>query len=200
MPAGANGSHVSDHVMAGLATPTTFHGSVPPILNVSSRHPRGASSQSSIATSSQQQAIGDYHPPQLPPSHTSQGPSQHQYGYVPSSGPVLLPFVSINAMAPSSAHGHITTHYSTDPSQRFHSNRNFRAPTPSGSRCPLPSSSNVTSANSSDIDDEDNRELPALGLVAPWEVLHGLADVAIERAAKVCIIQVFISASKPRID
>ena len=47
------------------------------------------------------------------------------------------------------------------------------------------SSSNVTSANSSDLDDEENGELPASGLVAPWEVLRGLADVAIERAAKV---------------
>lgn len=46
-------------------------------------------------------------------------------------------------------------------------------------------SSNVTSANSSDLDDEENGELPASGLVAPWEVLRGLADVAIERAAKV---------------
>ncbi|KAF8578439.1 hypothetical protein K439DRAFT_1638799 [Ramaria rubella] len=43
-------------------------------------------------------------------------------------------------------------------------------------------SSNVTSANSSD--DEDTAELPASGLVAPWEVLRGLADAAAERAAK----------------
>lgn len=47
-----------------------------------------------------------------------------------------------------------------------------------------PPSSNVTSADSSDVEDE-NGELPASGLVAPWEVLRGLADVAIERAAKV---------------
>lgn len=46
-------------------------------------------------------------------------------------------------------------------------------------------SSTVTSADSSDLDDEDNGELPAQGLVAPWEVLRGLADVAIEHAAKV---------------
>jgi hypothetical protein len=47
-----------------------------------------------------------------------------------------------------------------------------------------PSSSNVTSANSSDIDDDESGELPASGLVAPWEVLRGLADVASQRAAK----------------
>jgi hypothetical protein len=43
----------------------------------------------------------------------------------------------------------------------------------------------VTSADSSDIDDEENGELPAQGLLAPLEVLRGLADVATERASKV---------------
>ena len=56
-----------------------------------------------------------------------------------------------------------------------------------GTKRHAPSSSNVTSANSSDLDDEENGELPASGLVAPWEVLRGLADVAIERAAKVSL-------------
>ena len=55
---------------------------------------------------------------------------------------------------------------------------------PSGSKRHGPSS-NVTSADSSDLDDEENGELPAQGLLAPWEVLRGLADVATERAAKV---------------
>ncbi|KAF9020303.1 hypothetical protein BDZ89DRAFT_1138725 [Hymenopellis radicata] len=41
----------------------------------------------------------------------------------------------------------------------------------------------ASSGASSDGED-DNGELPASGLVAPWEVLRGLADVAIERAAK----------------
>ena len=44
--------------------------------------------------------------------------------------------------------------------------------------------STETSADSSD-EEEDGGELPASGLVAPWEVLRGLADVAIQRAAKV---------------
>jgi hypothetical protein len=48
---------------------------------------------------------------------------------------------------------------------------------------PLPAS-NVTSADSTDVDEEDNGELPASGLVAPWEVLRGLADVAVEQASK----------------
>ncbi|KAI0322701.1 hypothetical protein OF83DRAFT_1092505 [Amylostereum chailletii] len=51
-----------------------------------------------------------------------------------------------------------------------------------GTKRPLPAS-NTASADSSDFEDE-NGELPDSGLVAPWEVLRGLADVAIERAAK----------------
>jgi hypothetical protein len=32
--------------------------------------------------------------------------------------------------------------------------------------------------------EEDGEGLPSSGLVAPWEVLRGLADVAVEQAAK----------------
>ncbi|KIY62636.1 hypothetical protein CYLTODRAFT_383348 [Cylindrobasidium torrendii FP15055 ss-10] len=39
-------------------------------------------------------------------------------------------------------------------------------------------------APNDDDEPDDNGGLPAPGLVAPWEVLRGLADVAIERAAK----------------
>lgn len=56
----------------------------------------------------------------------------------------------------------------------------------SGVKRPL-SSSLLTSGESSDFDEEDNGELPAQGLVAPWEVLRGLADVASRRAAKVIL-------------
>ena len=56
---------------------------------------------------------------------------------------------------------------------------------PPGAKRTLPPSSDLTSGDSSEIEDDDNGELPASGLVAPWEVLRGLADVAIERAAKV---------------
>ncbi|KAJ2932671.1 hypothetical protein H1R20_g4425, partial [Candolleomyces eurysporus] len=51
-------------------------------------------------------------------------------------------------------------------------------------RACAPAPSLVTSADSSDIEDDDNGELPPGGLVAPWEVLRGLADVAVERASK----------------
>lgn len=72
------------------------------------------------------------------------------------------------------------------PSARYQGvdQRSLNKQSVSGIKRPAPSS-NVTSADSSDIDDDENGELPASGLVAPWEVLRGLADVAIERAAKV---------------
>ncbi|KAI6162085.1 hypothetical protein EDD17DRAFT_1579833 [Pisolithus thermaeus] len=187
MPSGSNGSHPPDHSIAGAATPTTYqssHNTLPPMHSLTSRHSRGSNSQSSLVSSGQQQIVGDYHSPQLPPVHSSHGSSQ-QYTYgTPSAGAVLPPFSSIGAMVTSGAHGHMPARFPTDTSQRFHASRNLRAPTPSGSRRALPPSSNVTSADSSDVDDEDNGELPASGLVAPWEVLRGLADVAIERAIK----------------
>lgn len=54
---------------------------------------------------------------------------------------------------------------------------------PVAGKRPFPTSAE-TSADSSD-EEENGGELPASGLVAPWEVLRGLADVAIQRAAKV---------------
>ena len=71
-------------------------------------------------------------------------------------------------------------------SVRYHAEpgRSRNGPKPSsGSKRAFPSST-VTSADSTDAE-EDDGELPASGLVAPWEVLRGLADVAIERAALV---------------
>ncbi|KAI0249491.1 hypothetical protein BJV78DRAFT_1226546 [Lactifluus subvellereus] len=53
---------------------------------------------------------------------------------------------------------------------------------PGPGKRPFPIST-ATSADSSDVE-EDGGELPASGLVAPWEVLRGLADVAIQRAAR----------------
>jgi hypothetical protein len=55
----------------------------------------------------------------------------------------------------------------------------------------------VTSADSSDLEDEDNGELPAQGLVAPWEVLRGLADVVSERAAKVRRLLIYLFYNFP---
>ncbi|KAH7885934.1 hypothetical protein F5I97DRAFT_1927803 [Phlebopus sp. FC_14] len=188
MSAGANGSHIGDpNVHGGTATPTTYqtsHGSITPMLSAPSRHVRTAGSQSSVVSPGQQSAVLDYHPPQLPPSYSTNVPAQ-QYGFTStSSGAVLPPFSTISAMGPGNAQGHVSTRYPVDGSQRSHGNRNYDGTIPSASKRTLPPSSNVTSADSTDVEDEDNGELPASGLVAPWEVLRGLADVAIERAAK----------------
>ena len=48
------------------------------------------------------------------------------------------------------------------------------------------STKSTSSDPNSDIDDEDdNGELPAQGLVAPWEILRRLADITTECTAKV---------------
>jgi hypothetical protein len=68
---------------------------------------------------------------------------------------------------------------------RYNSHRDSTLSSASGSKRTAPPSSNVTSVTSSDNEDDDNGELPASGLVAPWEVLRNLANVAIQREAKV---------------
>ncbi|KAG8219668.1 hypothetical protein J3R82DRAFT_623 [Butyriboletus roseoflavus] len=128
-----------------------------------------------------------YHPsipPILnPPSRDVRPSASQPFSFTPSSGAVLPPFSSISAIGAGTAQGPTTLPY-LDNSQRSHGSRNYHVSTPAGSKRTLPPSSNVTSADSSEVDDDDNGELPASGLVAPWEVLRGLADVAIERAAK----------------
>ncbi|KAG7099044.1 hypothetical protein E1B28_000922 [Marasmius oreades] len=102
---------------------------------------------------------GDYQSSQSTPAPMNNYPSGYNSGNGPSSqGPILPPFSTIQAIGGS--HQQVS------------------------SKRPAPGSSNVTSAASSDVEDEDSGELPASGLLAPWEVLRGLADVASERAAK----------------
>lgn len=96
--------------------------------------------------------------------------SQEHYNSQSQHGTTLPPFSAIDSMGPPRSH---PTNVS---SMRYH-------PAASNSKRAAPSS-NVTSADSTDAE-EDDGELPASGLVAPWEVLRGLADVAIERAAQV---------------
>jgi len=122
----------------------------------------------------------DTHPPLLPSSNT-QDTTIYSHNS-PTQGPVLPPFSTISVMGPPAQQ-------STIPSLRYQNigiahPRSVSRNQYVGTKRHAPSS-NVTSANSSDLDDEENGELPASGLVAPWEVLRGLADVAIERAAKV---------------
>ncbi len=93
-------------------------------------------------------------------------------------GPSLPPFSSIDSMGPPRSQ---PTNVS---SMRYNASGRPQEGASAGSKRAAPPSSTVTSADSSEAEDEGG-ELPASGLVAPWEVLRGLADVSIERAAKV---------------
>nr|GAT47837.1 predicted protein [Mycena chlorophos] len=96
--------------------------------------------------------------------------SHQSFSGQPSQGNILPPFSSIQTMGPPSAN---------ISSVRYDGHRQHSQ----SARRHASGSANVTSADSSDIDEEDNGELPETGLVAPLEVLRGLADVATERAA-----------------
>jgi hypothetical protein len=118
-----------------------------------------------------------YHPPQLPPSyHNFSSPTQMYNSGTNSQGPVLPPFSSLQSG---------NTQQSNISSVRYNSHGDSTLSSASGSKRTAPPSSNVTSANSSDNEEDDNGGLPASGLVAPWEVLRNLANVAIQREAKV---------------
>ena len=133
----------------------------------------------------------ELHPPQLSTAYANMPPGGQNFNTQPhpQPSPVLPPFSSIQTMGPP-----VSQRYqSSDPiSQRVPGNY-----PPSGSKRHVPPSSNVTSADSSDLEDEDNGELPAQGLVAPWEVLRGLADVVSERAAKVRRLLIYLFYNFP---
>ena len=116
------------------------------------------------------------------PSYSNYGGSQHQPLQPPPPPPTLPPFSSLQTpMGPPSSQPVSSVRYQPhDDPQRSTSKYQ-----PTGQKRQAPGSSNVTSADSSDVEDDDNGELPPSGLVAPWEVLRGLADVAVQRASKV---------------
>lgn len=161
----------------GPSTPTAYQPSIPPILNPPSRDVRPSASQAPL-TPLGQPAVADFHSSSYSNPASGQPPS-----FTPSAA-VLPPFSSIGAIGLGTIQGPSAVPY-LDYSQRSHGTRNYHLSAPAGSKRTLPPPSDVTSADSSEVDDDDNGELPASGLVAPWEVLRGLADVAIERAAKV---------------
>lgn len=137
---------------------------------------------SSMPPAGQASQSGEFHASPLTPSYPNYAPNTQAYSHgTAAQSHALPPFSSISTMGPPAQQGNISSlRYQTADNSRSLP-RNIS----SGSKRQAPSSSNVTSADSSDLDEEDNGELPASGLVAPWEVLRGLADVAIERAAKV---------------
>ncbi|KAF4605049.1 hypothetical protein EYR40_003832 [Pleurotus pulmonarius] len=184
----AGHQHIND--MSGSSSSSSFSSTHSALITQSQRQARGPMSNQSYQ-SPQTGPISptvEYHPPQIPPSsYAYQTVPQQQQPYPANAannnasgnqGQVLPPFSSIS-----------TTMGPPAPQQsnvRYNPGDSGRPPRPhsSATKRHAPPSSNVTSADSSDAEDDDNGELPASGLVAPWEVLRGLADVAIRRAAK----------------
>jgi hypothetical protein len=159
-----------------------FSSGRPPLTPVvtasSSAQHRGSISHSTMMSPTQGQAsTTHYHPPQLPPSYNFSSPTQMYSSAGNSQGPVLPPFSSLQQG---------NTHQGNMSSVRYNSHGDSTlSSSASGSKRTAPPSSNVTSVNSSDNEEDDNGGLPASGLVAPWEVLRNLANVAIQREAKV---------------
>lgn len=183
------------HSMSSPSGSTPTAGNHPTPLMVDTNHtPTVGNSSSNIKVRQHRDSISStayQSPPLNAAGHRPMGsaeihaPSAHytqqSSGPSGSHGTTLPPFSSIESMGPP------RTQPSNVSSVRYHlpeSGRSRSGPEPtSGSKRAFPSST-ATSADSTDAE-EDDGELPASGLVAPWEVLRGLADVAIERAALV---------------
>ncbi|KAI0271423.1 hypothetical protein BC834DRAFT_818298 [Gloeopeniophorella convolvens] len=126
-----------------------------------------------------------------PPQTSQGGPAYQQMNsqyHVPPGvhPPMLPPISSMESMGPPRAQPNNVSsvrHQYGENGQARHLGKPTGTPGVSGSLKRSLPISNATSADSSDVE-EDESELPASGLVAPWEVLRGLADVAIQRAAK----------------
>ena len=129
---------------------------------------------------------GDALTPQLPQGSTAYQSINPQYHMPPGvHPPTLPPLSSIEPTGPRAQPDNLSSlrHQHTDGGHPRHYDKQPNVLSgPGAGKRPFPISA-ATSAASSD-DEEDGGELPASGLVAPWEVLRGLADVAIQRAAK----------------
>lgn len=156
-----------------------------PMSSVMTRHVHQQQSNSyhqspSMATPTHRHThSGEMYPSQQPDHSSYSQSGQPSQGYV-SGGhqPVLPPFSTLESSGSSQPNNVSSVRYH-EASRTQH----LRAEG-SGLKRTMPQS-NVTSADSTDNDDDDNGELPASGLVAPWEVLRGLADVAVQQASKV---------------
>jgi hypothetical protein len=95
---------------------------------------------------------------------------------------MLPPISSMEPTGPRPQHDNVSSvrHQYSGNGHARHFSKQTSVPIGSGAgKRPL-AISTATSADSSDVE-EDAVELPAQGLVAPWEVLRGLADVAIQK-------------------
>ncbi|TFK56556.1 hypothetical protein OE88DRAFT_1649912 [Heliocybe sulcata] len=195
-PQSPNFPHYGSHSPGMSQTPVATAPQRPLMIDTVSAMPGPISASTSngmVTASSRHSSQMPYGSPSVapagvppPPNNMHQHmPSQNQYGPVAqvynaaagTPGPTLPPISSMPTMG--------------GPSQPLSSMRygdNGRGqprqmPMQSLKR-PGFSHSTLTSADSTDAEDEENGDLPASGLVAPWEVLRGLANVAIEQAAK----------------
>ncbi|TBU34710.1 hypothetical protein BD311DRAFT_773761 [Dichomitus squalens] len=161
-----------------VSTPSTVTSTVPsahPMTNPAARQPHREGHPPMYA---QPQNVRPAGPDSHPQAMYNNGAPGHPHPG--AHGPSLPPFSSIDSMGPPRSQ---PTNVS---SMRYNASDSRSRPqegVSAGSKRPAPTSSTVTSADSSEAEEESS-ELPASGLVAPWEVLRGLADVAIERAAK----------------
>ncbi|KAF9015547.1 hypothetical protein BDQ17DRAFT_1341258 [Cyathus striatus] len=181
----ASHQHVNDmhpSPSAGSTSFTSSHSAVVHVPTSASHPPRSSISAQNYhppsASASQPHPPADAHP--LSPSYANyQQPGPNFHRSQSSQPPILPPFSSLPAMGPPPPQpANLSSIRHQDPHSKAAAGKY-----PAGMKRQAPTS-NVTSADSSDIDDDDSGELPASGLVAPWEVLRGLADVAIQRAAK----------------
>lgn len=176
---------------ATASTPTNPPHPHPPQLMVDTHAPSSHGQHQQMVTPSQpsvisppgsrpplsaQQSSGAFHPIVGAPGHRPHAGQHQNAAGGHHHGPVLPPFSSIEGSG-SSRSNVSSVRYQEEARQG-----GFRTQDSVGNKRPMPHSA-VTSADSSDNEEEDNGELPASGLVAPWEVLRGLADVAVERAS-----------------
>ncbi|KZT02423.1 uncharacterized protein LAESUDRAFT_730171 [Laetiporus sulphureus 93-53] len=190
----------------------TSHGGQSSTPNGTMPQPHGPMSAAAMHATRQHrdQLVGAYRSPSLSATgHHAAGPTDIPTTHVPTAnmmypplppgsasgsrgGPspstTLPPFSAIDSMGPPRTQPTNVSSMRFNPVENPQSSRQYpRQPNGQdsslGPKRAAPPVSNATSANSSDVEEEDG-ELPASGLVAPWEVLRGLADVAIERAAK----------------
>ncbi len=111
----------------------------------------------------------------------SQGGQNYNVQNTSAQGPILPPFSSIQTMADPMSQPNVPIRYQSG-------DQNYSRNYPASTTAKRQAASTIPIIESSDEDDDDNGELPASGLLAPWEVLRGLADVAVDRATKVrCI-------------
>ncbi|KAI0005575.1 hypothetical protein BJV74DRAFT_805347 [Russula compacta] len=169
---------------ASLSTPVSTR---PPLDAGIMSTPQPGSSIYPSPSMASMRTNGDGQAAQVLQGSTAYQPINSQFHMLPGvNAPTLPPLSSIEPTGPSRPQPDNLSsvrHQPTDSGHTRHFDKQPSVLSGSGAaKRPFPVST-ATSADSSE-DDDDGGELPADGLMAPWEVLRGLADVAIQRAAK----------------